>query len=287
MPRRRRSASTPTDGRNDSTKQIFFRRANELACSSHSVRRPHSLHNHRRNLADLTHDYSTGSGEFIGQRNHGRLKNFPFRIAHSTVIDQWCNPSDTERDIHQAFPPGSPKCIGNDHGDVNAKCSAELFVKGAGGAIGILRQQRCRSDWNIRYIHTGIRTDKAMVRPYNDHATLHSYNAARFSQHNFDNARILVVFTSPAFRSLRRLNRIEGHHPSFCLGHNFLRNHENVSRLENKSLSLDGFNEQPGKVVAPGNFGQPRQGNNLDWRRIRFPVHVRTRSIGLVGRRTD
>ncbi len=260
-------------------KQISLRWPNKIASASPSLRYRQALKNRCRDAVELAHDEPAGGSEFIGQRNHSRLKHLSVRVALPPIINQWHHSRNTQRDVDQALPPRAPKGIGNDDGHMNAKCPRELLLKSACGAIRILRQQQRRSTWNVRDIYAGISTDKAVPCLGDDHAVLHPHDAACFPQHNFDHPRVLLVFSGPLFRLLGRLNRVETHDSSFRLGHNLLCHDEDISLFDNESLPLGCFHQEPCEIVTKHYFRQSHQRNNLHRRRRCFVECLSVRHV--------
>lgn len=259
-------------GRKRLSKQIAFRRSNQVAPAPFPLRYRHALNNCDWHAVGFPHHKPASSRELIGQSNHRRSQCLPVRITLTPIIDQRSHSRDTQRDVDQALPPRAPKCIGNNDGQMYAKYPHELLLKRARGTIRILWQQRGSFPWNVRNVHAGIGADEAMARLGNNHGALHPHDAARFPQHKLDDPRILLVFSGPPLRSRGRFDRVETHDSSFRLGHNLLCHYEHISLVENETLPFDGFSKQPSDIVAGRNFWQPRQRNDLYWERRRFAM---------------
>ncbi len=96
----------------------------------------------------------------IGHCNDGAGELPAIAIRTTAMIVQRIETGDADGDVHQAFPPGTAECVGDDHSPAS-ETRAEL----AGGGVGITGQNGCEIvARDVRLIDTRMGANETVPR---------------------------------------------------------------------------------------------------------------------------
>src|SRR5260370_11149181 len=118
---------------------------------------------------------------------------------------------------------------------------------------------------HVGLVDAGVGGDEAVAGLGDQDAAIHFDDAARFTQDQLDQARILLELRGPGAGQLRRLERAQIDDGPFRLGHDLLRDHDDGVAVDGSASAA----EEGGEVVARAHFGKADDAYDPDGHRKR------------------
>ena len=196
------------------------------------------------------------------------LKRAAEQIGRATQIHQRRNAGGTNRHTAGAAPPGTAKTVADDHGYRHAELFRQAPAQYRRAAVWIDRQQQ-RALGLIWRGHIGLvdaRIGHHEAQPMLDDQDSgpRPHDAHRFRQDQLDETRIFLDFRSEFDRFSRGFDSCEINHAPFSLGHDLLRQHEDVAATRRDVAARQRLADQRDEIVVLAHQRNTGDGEDLD-----------------------
>ena len=181
----------------------------------------------------------------------------PAEIPLAAKVEHGEKPTDADRHLDEALAPRTSEGVGDQHGKIERRASAQLLAQARGRRVGVLGQQdHGRRVEAVRFVDSGIGADVPLPGFHDQMLLVHAHDAPGLAENDFDDARVLFDLPRDTLGGRRGLYLVEPHHAPLCLGYGFLTDDQQIAVAS--GAAAERFGEQQREVA-----GMPSRGTSV------------------------